>query len=402
MASAWAARIEGEHNNIRAALEGCLASQDAENALRLLGALGWLWQIAGHFSEARDWLDRVRRLAGVADHPALHARALNHIGRHSWTQDRMEEARRLLEESEAICRSLGEAGEPMLAEAWNWLGLLALSDEHGVDRARALMRTSLALYKKLGSEEGVALATFNLGIVEGHAKNDEAALALLAESLRLTQARGDWLLVARICRYLGNLLLRRGDYAEARLYFEEHLRIDTELKFWDGIGHAYGELGDLARYQGDYEQAEEFYSKCLRVHYEHGLEPDAQYVFCLVLTALQRGDHAAASRRAVDYFGLASKVSEAHGAAGLLLGQAATAAGQGQPEAGARLAGMAQALFQANKHRLPSLDRAELDRHIQIAREQLGEARFEALAGEGAALTLEDALEYALNWRSGA
>ena len=44
------------------------------------------------------------------------------------------------------------------------------------------------------------------------------------------------------------------------------LEIDTELKFWDGIGHAYGELGNLSRYQGNYDQAEQFYVESLRVH----------------------------------------------------------------------------------------------------------------------------------------
>ena len=38
--------------------------------------------------------------------------------------------------------------------------------------------------------------------------------------------------------------------------------------------------------------------------------------------------------------------------------------------------------------RTPTLDRAEFDRHIQIAREQLGEAAFEMLPAEGRALTL--------------
>ena len=42
-------------------------------------------------------------------------------------------------------------------------------------------------------------------------------------------------------------------------------------------------------------------------------------------------------------------------------------------------------------------DRAEFDRHIQIAREQLGEERFEAIAAEGRALSLEQGIELALS-----
>jgi len=41
-------------------------------------------------------------------------------------------------------------------------------------------------------------------------------------------------------------------------------------------------------------------------------------------------------------------------------------------------------------------ERAEFDRHIQIVREQLGEAKFEELAAEGHAMTMEQAIACAL------
>ena len=95
-----------------------------------------------------DWLDKIHRLSGVKDHPALYARLLNHIGRVSWTQDQFEEARIFLEESQSICKRLGEEGKPVLAEALNWLGLLVLSDERNADQARSIIQQSLELYQK--------------------------------------------------------------------------------------------------------------------------------------------------------------------------------------------------------------------------------------------------------------
>jgi hypothetical protein len=41
-------------------------------------------------------------------------------------------------------------------------------------------------------------------------------------------------------------------------------------------------------------------------------------------------------------------------------------------------------------------DRAEFDGHIQIASEQLGDARFEAEVAEGHAMTMEHAIQFAL------
>lgn len=63
----------------------------------------------------------------------------------------------------------------------------------------------------------------------------------------------------------------------------------------------------------------------------------------------------------------------------------------------AKLYGRAQALFETTDYRIPPFDQAEFDRHIQIARAQLGAAAFEALAVEGRALTLEQAVELALS-----
>jgi tetratricopeptide (TPR) repeat protein len=202
--------------------------------------------------------------------------------------------------------------------------------------------------------------------------------------------------MARICRYLGNLNLKLGNYEKARPFFEEHLRIDTELKFWDGIGHAYGELGNLFRFQGDYDQAEQFYRESLRTHYEHGLEPDIQYLQCLVLTALHRKDYPLASQRIIDCFGLAGKLGEKISALGLFIGLAAVAAGMNQPERAARLSGMAGAILETTSFRYESIDHAEFDRHIQIARDELGDVGFEALASEGYAMPIGQAVEYAL------
>ena len=47
----WFSRLEGEHDNLRAALDSSVASGDDETALRLGGALGWFWYAHGHALE---------------------------------------------------------------------------------------------------------------------------------------------------------------------------------------------------------------------------------------------------------------------------------------------------------------------------------------------------------------
>jgi predicted ATPase len=52
--SAWQARIEQEHDNLRAALSSCLRRGYVEPGFRLALALWWFWLVRGHLSEGRE------------------------------------------------------------------------------------------------------------------------------------------------------------------------------------------------------------------------------------------------------------------------------------------------------------------------------------------------------------
>jgi hypothetical protein len=84
----------------------------------------------------------------------------------------------------------------------------------------------------------------------------------------------------------------------------------------------------------------------------------------------------------------------------LVLSQAAISAGTNQPERAARLSGAAQTIFESLDYRISRFDRAEFDRHIHIARQQLGETRFQQFQAVGCALTIEQAVAYALEDQS--
>src|SRR5205814_9237201 len=66
---AWLARLDAEHDNLRAALrwaldEGSSAHGDPPAALRLAGALGRYWAHRGHLSEGRQWCAEALALTG--------------------------------------------------------------------------------------------------------------------------------------------------------------------------------------------------------------------------------------------------------------------------------------------------------------------------------------------------
>jgi len=267
----WANRTQVEHDNFRAALEWSVSNQMTESALRLLCALGWPWEIQGHYREARSWFEKIRAMPDKSNYPAIYARVLNHIGRHCWSQDNFVDAHSLLEESQVIAKELGEKGEKILADTFAWLGLAVMTSSHDANQAKSLFEEGRKLAQKWGDQHRVAINTFHLGIAERELGQDQNSQTLLEESLSLFQQFGDLFFIARVSLFLGYLFLKKGDFDEARFFFEEHLRIDQKLQFWDGIAEGWRDLGNLYRQQGNHEQAEKFYEQSRTICREHGL-----------------------------------------------------------------------------------------------------------------------------------
>jgi hypothetical protein len=77
-------------------------------------------------------------------------------------------------------------------------------------------------------------------------------------------------------------------------------------------------------------------------------------------------------------------------------GMGGVAAAQSQPKRATRLLGAAEAWFEATSQIIGPIERAEHDGYAASARAQLGEEAFAAAWAEGRAMTMEQAIAYAL------
>jgi hypothetical protein len=81
---------------------------------------------------------------------------------------------------------------------------------------------------------------------------------------------------------------------------------------------------------------------------------------------------------------------------GCLVGLAGVSSARGQYNRSAQLFGAAEALREVLGHRPTPQVQADYDRRLASTRSGLGEAAFGAAWAEGRAMTLEQAIEYAL------
>ncbi len=256
----WLARLEGEHDNLRAALQWSRDSGESALGLRLAGALWRFWYVRGHLSEGRAWLDGLLALTTSDREPdvaAIRAKALTGAGVLANIQGDYDRATVLCEESLTLYRRLDDTRGP--AVALNILGNLAMN-QGAYARAVALSEESLALYRTLGDKRGMAVALNNLGVVLLHQGAYERSAALCEESLTLNRELDDKRGISAALHNLGDVAREQGDYRQAVALYAESLALYRTMGDSEGIAGCLEAVARVAYAQGQMERATRFYA----------------------------------------------------------------------------------------------------------------------------------------------
>jgi predicted ATPase len=391
----WMDRLEAELDNLRSALDRYWTDRQTEKLLRLFAALNWPWVLRWPASEARIWLERIRAIPDTADYPAIYGRVLSTSSRREWLVGNLAEARALLEESRAIWLELKTAGERGLAFVQVLSGQIARYNDGDLKAAASYFEQSFDLYQRCNDQWGMAVSRFGLGCVAYDGSEDDSARAWLQQSLAWFQELGDLWGVGRSAQMLGQLCLKQGLYEEARQYFEQNLRADEGF-FKGGTIIALNNLGYLYHHQHQDDQAEAYYEKSLSLSQEFGLKVYAGYnLYMLGILALHRNNYPLATQLFTETFNSHRDYLNQRSIHDFLIGLAAVAASTNQPERAARLYGATEAIVDTADYEISPLNRFEFDSYIQMARDQLGDTKFEALVAEGRTLNMEQAIAFA-------
>jgi tetratricopeptide (TPR) repeat protein len=158
--------------------------------------------------------------------PRDRARALGAVANMAVDQGDYEEAEALLQESDALCRELGDVRgsahmQTSLAE------LLVARDQFAT--AEPLLKDCVTAARSLGDDRLLAVNLGNLAIVVYEHGDVDRAVSLREEALALARSVGDVFLVSQVLNDKGRSECRNGSLQSAEASFLESLTIAREL-----------------------------------------------------------------------------------------------------------------------------------------------------------------------------
>jgi predicted ATPase/class 3 adenylate cyclase len=248
----WAARLDAERDNLRAALQRLADDGRIGDAMEMAWALWRYWLLRGNLAEGRATLEDLLARAGDAAAGVSRARALSALGGLAYWQSDMTTSMRAYEEGLALQRTLDDPAG--LAEALYNLGFtLAVAERHA--QARALSTEGLEIAKRIGDR------TLTLGLREAlafemfHTGEVDEAYRLLSENMRDYREAGERFRLAIATGFSSYLAAKSGDVATSRALQQEAFDIFREAgdKHWMVRAMMIGAISAVAI--GDFDKA---------------------------------------------------------------------------------------------------------------------------------------------------
>jgi predicted ATPase/class 3 adenylate cyclase len=252
-----------------------------------------------------------------------------------------------------------------------------------------------------GRTEARARALSAAGLLAHHVGEYAHAAALLDESIEIWRELGDQRGTAIALARFGQLEQSCGNYDRAWTLLEESRALFREVGAESGIDAPVAVfLAQVAKNRGDHERAISLFEDCLRAALGQGdTHAAASALRSLGELTQMRGDYERAAARLAESLRLLRELDDRSCAGTTLDSLAVLSAAHGDPKRAARLFAAAQASREAQSLTLPPPEQERLNQAAAAARMELDRGAFDAAWAEGRAMTLDQAVAYALNER---
>jgi predicted ATPase/DNA-binding SARP family transcriptional activator len=261
---------------------------------------------------------------------------------------------------QALARPEGREQTLARAKALNGIGFIYWVDASPTD-IRPELEEALRIGRELGDRWNIATALRNLGLLDHMQGNYLEARTFLEQSLEIwrdMEAAGK-LGYAMSLAFLGDVALNCNEAEWARSLYDESAAVlrAPELGDTNFLGYPIRRLGQLAWREANYENAISLCKESLKLNHEVG---DPRGVMCC------------------------------------MAGFAAIAVAQGKFERAAKLMSAVETQLASMGIRLIYMDKMEYERNLGTLRGQLDDKILNKFWAKGKAMTMEEAIEYAL------
>ena len=405
---ARAAAHQGDSRQVKVLVEESLTllreAGDKFGIAQCLDILGWVKWVEGDSDQAKALLEEnlaLRKEIGDKDGIGW---ILTRLATRAFLDGDLSRSVTIYEESLAAFREVGN----------EWAIGITLADLARVAQAQGdygkaskILEEGLTLGRDLGEKFPISQWLYSLGGVAQSQGDYERATQIYEEALILAREVGDPDTIARNLAALGNVALARGDYEQATKQFESELSIGQEREMNTSSAFALCRLGRIAWAQGDFELASKRLEEALSIIRETGNKIGAGFaLYCLGRVSQSQRDYASAQTHYTESLALARELGFRDGIASNLEALATLSVAKSQMESSplrfedlrraTRLFGKAEALHPPLLFEMSAAERAEHDRAVASARATLDEEAFVAAMEEGRAMTMEQAIAYAL------
>jgi predicted ATPase len=351
--AAWLARCDIEHDNFRAALDWLFQTSDVEWSFRLCVALFRFWEMREHLAEGRARLESVLPMGGPSS-AKERANVLVYLSTFATVQGDFPAATDFVEQS-------------------------------------------LSIYQSLDDQWGIAVSMNARAIVAWDRQDYAAAQSHFDESLACWRALGDRVAVARCLHSFANCVRGRGDYVRARALLEEAGRIFEQLGDHSGAAWSLNQRGDIAREEGEVAVARELYQRALSTFREaNDRWGIARSITDLAQIACDERDHLTAHAAYREALAIFVSLGHKRGIARALEGFACSALAQGDSARALAITATAAHLRQRIGAPLMPAEQSKLDDKLQPAWKSLNDAESKTAYARGWAMSLDNAIKYAL------
>jgi tetratricopeptide (TPR) repeat protein len=214
--------------------------------------------------------------------------------------------------------------------------------------------SALEMATAVASHAEIAMSCLVLGMGLGGVGEYERATALLEQGLASARRVGAAWLAGGLLNGLGELARSQGQYEEAFPHFEDALAIAADIRNTWLAAHVLDNIGHTAYSQQRYDQARTYFQRSLQASMDLG-----------------------------DERGMAMGIEKIGG----------LYAAEGHAEIAAQLLGAADALRTRRNSPVEGMDVADYQEFVQLTRDQLDEASFDAAWQTGQAMPLADVLD---------